>query len=467
VRTANAIHGRLVSINCLHAAWLSRMRLHQAASRARVLPARSVDLARTVVGAALLASTATFAGLRAQSPAPKPRASVSITSSSIPNIAGASVTGASVIIVTIDSAHPLRTFSPAAALGAGVDGHGKGTLRDIYTPTNVAAMRSAGLRRLTYRLRTELGVEAWHWNPRGHWSDSVHARGYWISDSASSSPITLTHGYRLPRRGNTIDQADNTGYSRLDDGDTSTFWKSNPYLDPSLDREDASPHPQWVLADLGSISKVSAIRIAWANPFATDFHVQYWKGEVVDDIDESPAGRWVTFPRGDVRGSAGGDQRIALADVPLATRFVRLVLTASSHTAPPGASDPRDSVGYAIRELWIGHGGASGAIADVLRHGASRTTQSLTYASSTDPWHRATDIDLDLEQAGFDRVGRSGLPNGLRPLLDARGRRERASLSRLSRLRLRSRRAGRGARWPVRHARRLRVALSALGARAP
>ena len=403
------------------------MRLHQAASRAKVLPARSAAPNCAVAGALLLALTAAFAGLRAQSPSPRPRANVAgisnIAGASVignSNVAGAGVTGASVIItgasvtvVTIDSAHELRTFSPAGALGAGVDGHGKGTLRDIYTPTNVAAMRSAGLRRLTYRLRTELGVEAWHWNPRGHWSDSVHARGYWISDSASSSPIILTHGYRLPRRGNTIDQADNTGYSRLDDGDTSTFWKSNPYLDPSLDREDPSPHPQWVLADLGSVSKVSAIRIAWANPFATDFRVQYWKGEVVDDIDESPDGRWVTFPRGDVHGSAGGDQRIALADAPIATRFVRIVLTASSHTAPQGASDPRDSAGYAIREFWIGRGGATGAVADLLRHGASRTTQSLTYASSTDPWHRATDIDLDLEQAGFDRVARSGLTNGL------------------------------------------------------
>lgn len=314
--------------------------------------------------------------------------------------------------VTIDSSRILATFSPAAALGAGVDGHGKGTLRDIYTPQNITAMRSAGLSRLTYRLRTELGIEAWHWNPTGQWSDAAGARGYWVSDSSSASPITISHGYKLPRRGNTIDQADNTGYSRLDDGDSTSFWKSNPYLDPSLDRADSTPHPQWVLADLGAVAAVDAIRIAWADPFAADFHVQYWKGEVVSDIDESPQGRWVTFPRGDLHESLGRDQRISLADTPIATRFVRLVLTASSHTALPGSRDARDSAGYAIRELWIGRAAPSGAITDLLRHGTSRTTQSITYASSTDPWHRATDIDLDLEQAGFDRVVKSGLTNG-------------------------------------------------------
>ena len=314
--------------------------------------------------------------------------------------------------LTIDSAHMLSRVSPASALGAGIDGHGRGTLKDIYTPPNITAMRSAGLSRLTYRLRTELGVESWHWNPRGSWSDAEHARGYWTSDSVSQTPILLTHGYRLPRRGNTVDQADNTGYSRLDDGDTATFWKSNPYLDPALDREDPSSHPQWVLADLGSVTGVSAIRIFWADPFATAFRVQYWKGNVVDDIDESPAGRWVTFPGGDVHAGGGGDQRIRLAEAPIQTRFVRVVLVASSHTAAPGARDPRDSAGYAIRELWIGRAVAGGAIADVLRHGGSRASQSVTYASSTDPWHRATDIDLDLEQAGFDRVASSGLTNG-------------------------------------------------------
>ncbi|MCX5761080.1 MAG: discoidin domain-containing protein, partial [Gemmatimonadetes bacterium] len=291
-----------------------------------------------------------------------------------------------------------------------LDGHGKGVVADVYTAANIAAMKTAGLTMASYRLRTELGVQAWHWNPRGRWSDRVHARGYWTSDDASAVPIMLTHGYRLPRRG-TTDENDNAGYSRLDDGDTATFWKSNPYLDHRFTGTTDSLLPQWVIVDLGRPTPVNAIRIHWGAAHAAAFRVQYWFGENVHDVDENPPGRWITFSGGDERRGRGGVDLRRLEDSAVNARFVRLVLTTSAYAAPHPTADSRDSAGYAIRELEIGTMDGT-TLHDAMRHGPSSSTQSTTYASSTDPWHSAEDIDVELEQPGFDRVFRSTLTFG-------------------------------------------------------
>ena len=84
--------------------------------------------------------------------------------------------GATPARVTIDlgPAGVLRSFRPDEAIGAAFDGAMKGDIDRQMTPSNIKAMKSADLRPLTYRLRTELGVEAWHWNPVGTWSDPKH-----------------------------------------------------------------------------------------------------------------------------------------------------------------------------------------------------------------------------------------------------------------------------------------------------
>jgi hypothetical protein len=308
--------------------------------------------------------------------------------------------------VTIEAGlGPVAKFAPSVAFGAGLDGGSQGDADRLYTPHNVAAMRSAGLKRVTYRLRTELGVEAWHWNPEGRWSDPARAQGYWTSSDRPGKPIMTSWGYNLPRRGDTIDQANNEGWSRLDDGDLTTFWKTNPYLAPRFSHDVA--RPQWAIVELGDKVPIDTARIWWGDPYAQAFEVQYWTG--VDEYDAE--GRWVAFPGGVVTDAKGGEADLKLAPAPVRTAFVRLLMKQSSGGAGPG--DIRDHLGFAVREVALGLTGADGQFHDALHRAPSHAGQSIVHVSSTDPWHRAIDRDPQLEQPGLDRVFRSGLTNGL------------------------------------------------------
>jgi F5/8 type C domain len=310
------------------------------------------------------------------------------------------------IVVFID--RPLHAFDPTIAFGATIDAHDEGENATIFTKKNVDAMLSSGFHRLSYRLMTELGGEAWHWNPAGTWSDPRHRQGYWTSSDSTAAPIELSYGYRLPRRGNTMDQAHNDGYSRIDDGDRSTFWKSNPYLDEHFAGE---PRPQWVLADLGAIYSIDTVRIDWGQPYATDYRVQYWPGE--DAIHMPQASDWADFPRGVINAARGGTAVLRVGTKRV--RYIRLLMTRSSHTSATRSDDFRDRAGYAIRELSIGSTRGERFV-DRVRHAKHRNRQTLIWVSSTDPWHRAIDRNPATEQIGFDAVYATGLTRG-RPML--------------------------------------------------
>jgi hypothetical protein len=321
--------------------------------------------------------------------------------------------------VTVDTTTLANRFIPSQALGAGVDGHELGETERQLSPANIAAMRLAGLRPLTYRLRTELAGEAWHWNPKGTWSDVAHRRGYWTSDSKPAKPIKLSYGYRLPRRGNTIDQANDDGYSRIDDSDVRTFWKSNPYLDERFTGEKNSLHPQWLMIDLGELKPINGIRIDWAEPFAKKFLVQYGDFVGEEDLSQRLPTEWHEFPAGIIQTTTEGRQPIKLSEQTLQVRYVRLRLDESSRTSLRGTKDIRDRLGFAIREIYLGTIDSAGRFHDLLRHGTERNKQTTIYVSSTDPWHRAIDRDQDTEQPGFDLIFSSGLTSGLPMLLPA------------------------------------------------
>ena len=96
----------------------------------------------------------------------------------------------------------------------------EGTIRHVL---------AAGWQTVTYRQNTELHTEAWHWNPRGTWSEPG-ARGYFVGDAAiGKEKIIHSYGYPLPRRGVTRDDGtDMVGYSRLTDGDPRPSGRATP-----------------------------------------------------------------------------------------------------------------------------------------------------------------------------------------------------------------------------------------------
>ncbi|BDI29986.1 hypothetical protein CCAX7_20370 [Capsulimonas corticalis] len=335
--------------------------------------------------------------------------SVSLLCALLPALSAA---GAPQMVTVTVAAKPSNTVAPRAAFGAALDGYEKGDVAKIYTPANIKAINTAGFGEISYRLRTELGVEAWHWNPQGTWS-AGHS-GYWTSDSKAGPPIGVCNGYRLPRRGSTYDQANKDGYSRIDDGDETTFWKSNPYLARPYASED---HPQWLVVILDRARPVDSLRILWGALYPRRYQVEYWDDPDNPDasgIDNtySHSGVWRSFPKGVVTGAAGGDVRLMLAGHPISCRFVRIRMEDSAGGSGV-AGDPRDRLGFSVRELSVGCANRDGKFQDWVRHARDSARQTVIYASSTDPWHRGVDRDQNVEQPGFDTIYRSGLTRGL------------------------------------------------------
>ncbi len=325
--------------------------------------------------------------------------------------------------ITIDTSHATNRIIPSQALGAAIDGHEQGVNDRQLRPANIQVMQSAGFKSLTYRLRTELAGDVWHWNPRGSWSEAQAKQGYWTSDANSDEPISLSYGYSLPRRGNTIDQATNDGYSRIDDGDPNTFWKSNPYLDRHFTGEDNQLHPQWIVIDFAKPVLINALRFVWGEPFATGYRVQYGNFDDVSDIALSPPGTWQDFSLGKIPAGIGrllsrdGKVPLRISNAPIKLRWLRILMTESAVTRESPSSDIRDRVGFALRELYAGYQDKNGKFHDQMRHGKTLKQQTIIYVSSTDPWHRDSDLHQDVEQVGLDRLYATGLTNNLPALL--------------------------------------------------
>ena len=322
--------------------------------------------------------------------------------------------------VTVDATtgHVVNRFSPLYALGSTVDRVPSNATDVFFRPDQIQKVLSAGWGVISYRQNTDLFVQAWHWNPKGTWSDPG-GKGYFTGDpNPSSEMIRHSYGYSLRHRGFTRNGGTEfDGYSRLDDGSADSYWKSNPYLTSEFTGESDSLHPQWVVIALEKKESVNGIRIHWAEPFARDFQVQYWVGSG-DAMDEQDKGTWENFPSGQVRDGQGGDATVKLSSAPVSTRFVRVWMTRSSHSCDDhGSADRRNCVGYAIRELYLGTMDG-GQVKDILHHSPDQK-QTLTLCSSVDPWHEPSDLYVapnrmeSGDQPGFDLFFTSGITRGL------------------------------------------------------
>jgi hypothetical protein len=314
--------------------------------------------------------------------------------------------------IHVDASHPLKSFDPDVALGTSIDILPQGVVDKIYTREILKESLSAGWGPITYRQNTELQGAAWHWNPRGTWSDVAHQSGYFIGSVELGEPIRHSAGYPLPHRGNTGGDGRSRGkYSRMTDGDSSTYWKSNPYLTSQFTGENDALHPQWVILDLGAAEKVDTLRIDWGNPYARHYIVQYWTGQK-DPLSNVTAGAWVALGI-NVEGR-GGLETVKFTPSPPPLRYIRIWMTQSSNTASDhNPRDPRSSVGYAIRELYAGTYTPNDEFVDLVKHQPDGG-QTAVHASSVDPWHSAADLAVDAgDQTGMDLFYTSGITNHL------------------------------------------------------
>jgi hypothetical protein len=147
---------------------------------------------------------------------------------------------------------------------------------------------------VTYRQNTELMIEAWHWNPRGTWSNAAKQEGYFTGSAEPTATRSYTRGHTrcliaAPRWATaTVGRADR--------------WRPEVVLEeqslPDQDiygDEDRSIR-SGIMIDLGDKVEINAIRIAWADPYARRYYIQFWTGEQQPFYNGINKGSWQTFP---------------------------------------------------------------------------------------------------------------------------------------------------------------------------
>ena len=102
-------------------------------------------------------------------------------------------------LVTVDAtpSHVVNKFSPLYALGSTVDRVPSNATDVFFRRDQIQKVLSAGWGVISYRQNTDLFVQAWHWNPKGKWSDPC-GKGYFVGDATPTKEmIRHSYGYSL------------------------------------------------------------------------------------------------------------------------------------------------------------------------------------------------------------------------------------------------------------------------------
>lgn len=301
--------------------------------------------------------------------------------------------------------------NPNIAIGGGIDGQPLEDATNSLSIKNRQLIAKTGFSRYSYRLRTELAGEVWHWSKHGKFSDGK--TGYWISSADNSTLKSPSFGYTLPRRGNTVDQANNDGFSRITDGNEQSFWKSNPYLDRYYAGQDAEKYPQWIILDFHHPEKINALKIAWGNPCATSYKVQYLAADI-EDPDYINDDNWKEFPIASFESKVCESGTIKLSDTPIRTGAIKIILL--THPEIKELGDIRDQLGFAVREVGVGTIDINNNFEDIVVHSPNKHQTSVT-VSSTDPWHGPNNQDAQTTQPALEKLVSGPLNTGEKPIL--------------------------------------------------
>jgi hypothetical protein len=229
--------------------------------------------------------------------------------------------------------------------------------------------------------------------------------------------IRHSYGYQLPHRGVTRNSgAEFDGYSRLDDGDLNTYWKSNPYLMPNHSQANKTLPTRSGSPSNCQIYRLLPPYVSRGRAICAVYKVQYWFG-TNDAIDDPENGEWKDFPDGAINDEGGNGNTFAL------TRSRCRQVRARADTDLPYLRYPRQGRSPQLRRLRNQRGLFRDAEQQLIPRPVFHVPgqeQTFTYSSSIDPWHQPSDLYVmpimeSGDQVGLDLFYSSGLTRGLLP----------------------------------------------------